>query len=94
MNTGLAPRFGFWVGEFLLLGLELESRAFAGEGFAEAVAVGVPPVGVEFSGFLEHAWILCADTDGHRGCAGGPRWDWLVLGVDTNRCPTQAQWFR
>jgi hypothetical protein len=42
----LAPRLGFWVRQVFLLGFKLECGGFAGEGFAEALAGFVAPVGV------------------------------------------------
>lgn len=54
MRLPRASRLGFWVGEFLLFGLELEGGALAGEGFTEAAAGAVAPVGVELALLFEH----------------------------------------
>jgi len=43
----IPARLWFWVSEFLLIGFVLERGAPAGEGFAESLAAGVAPVGVE-----------------------------------------------
>jgi hypothetical protein len=42
------------VGEFLLFGFKLESGALAGEGFTNALAGLVTPIGVEPSIFFKH----------------------------------------
>ena len=63
----IPARLRFWVSELFLIGFVLERGASAGEGFAESLAAGVAPVGVELAGFFEHSLVsLC----GHRWTPG------------------------